>query len=212
MDGVIADSEPLHARAWVEALLEHGVPTTVRWFDRWIGISDTEAADELVKIFGLGVAPSTLLRRRQALFQRIIETDLAPLDGLESALDRLEAPMAVATSSYRDDVVRMLRKIGLLGRLPVLVTREDVARPKPAPEVYLTAAARLGVAPARCVAIEDSPAGIASGREAGCLVLGVSTTHEERALEDAFRVFPRTVDALQWLLSTGTLPAAGARD
>jgi HAD superfamily hydrolase (TIGR01509 family) len=211
MDGVIANSEPLHAQAWVDALREFGIQTTIRWFDRWIGISDTKASQELVEHFDLPISPSQLMERRQQVFHEIIESDLVPIEGLDALLDRLALPTAVATSSYRDDVLRMLRKLDLLKRLPILVTREDVVNPKPNPEVYLEAADRLGVPADRCVAVEDSPAGVKAARGAGCYVLAVCTTHRETQLAGADRVFGGTVEALCWLAELTYRPTSSSR-
>jgi HAD superfamily hydrolase (TIGR01509 family) len=82
-------------------------------------------------------------------------------------------PQAVATSSHRATVERYLGSAGLLDHFAAIVTREDVANPKPAPDPFLAAAARLGVAPADCLALEDSYHGIASAHAAGMMAIMV---------------------------------------
>jgi beta-phosphoglucomutase-like phosphatase (HAD superfamily) len=106
----------------------------------------------------------------------------------------------VATSSTRADVDLVLSRLGLAGRFAAIVTIEDVRRGKPDPEIYEKAAARLGLAPAECGAIEDSTPGVASARSAGCYVAAVTTTHPASALRAAHEVHPHTVAAIASLL------------
>jgi sugar-phosphatase len=90
----------------------------------------------------------------------------------------------IVTSAARVMVDRWLAFLGL-PRPAALVTVDDVERGKPAPDPFLLAAARLGVAPRECLVVEDAPAGIAAGKAAGCTVLAVGSTHEEADLEAA---------------------------
>jgi beta-phosphoglucomutase-like phosphatase (HAD superfamily) len=82
-------------------------------------------------------------------------------------------PRALVTGSSRIEVVQVLPKIGAEAHFDVIVAAEDVARSKPAPDGYLKAIAALGIAPAECVVLEDSVAGIAAGRAAGCAVVAI---------------------------------------
>ena len=84
----------------------------------------------------------------------------------------------------------------------MLVTVDDVQRPKPAPDLYLRAAAGLGLPAGDCLALEDSPSGIESARAAGCLVLAVAHSLPERELGRAHRVFAGTAEALAWVRET----------
>src|SRR2546425_1202491 len=88
-------------------------------------------------------------------------------------------PRAVATSASRYDADRLLGETGLRERFDAVVTAEDVRRGKPDPEVYLLAARRLGIAPARCLVFEDAVVGVQAARSAGMRIIGVSTAHTE---------------------------------
>ena len=102
-----------------------------------------------------------------------------------SALATLGVPKAVATSARRADATRLLRELGLLAQFAVIVTAEDVRRGKPAPDVFITAAERLGVRPERCLVFEDSVVGVRAGRAAGMRVIGVTTAHTAAELTAA---------------------------
>lgn len=108
-------------------------------------------------------------------------------------------PITLCTSSRRIDAALSLRAAGLDDLFPDYVTLDDVVATKPDPAPYREAAARLGLPAAACFIIEDSPAGVASAIGAGCHVAAVTTTHPAPALTAAHRVFPATLDALDWL-------------
>lgn len=105
---------------------------------------------------------------------------LVPLPGLVPFLDRLDRHrIAIATSARRQSAWRMLRELALLDRFPVVVTADDVRFGKPHPEPFLTAAARLGVPPEACLAVEDSLAGVQAARAAGMACVGITTTRPD---------------------------------
>jgi HAD superfamily hydrolase (TIGR01509 family) len=91
-------------------------------------------------------------------------------------------PLAIASSSAHQLIVETLRACGLEGAFSVVAGGDEVARGKPAPDIYLLAAERLGVSPEKCIAVEDAPAGVASARAAGMRVVAVSTPHTPRHL------------------------------
>jgi HAD superfamily hydrolase (TIGR01509 family) len=177
MDGLLVDSEPV----WFEA--ERAVMT--RLGGRW-GEQDQQALlggslDRTVSwLLAKAAAPVTAERGDVARWLldemagriRARGVPLQPGVGeLLAGLDRAGIPCALVTSSSRGILDAVLAVTGL--RFPVTVCGEDVGHAKPDPEPYLLAAARLGVAPAGCVVLEDSPAGVASARAAGCAVVAV---------------------------------------
>ena len=102
MDGVLADTEPLHCRAWVVILREFGIELDERWFDRFIGIPNIDGAYEIVEQFELDIGPRELVDRRQHIYETLVEQELEPFPGLRDTLTDLSGiPMAVATSSSR---------------------------------------------------------------------------------------------------------------
>jgi mannitol-1-/sugar-/sorbitol-6-phosphatase len=121
--------------------------------------------------------------------QLVEEAETADVEGVVAlpgadALLRSGRRMAIVTSCSDALAAVRLRAAGLPAP-DVLVSSDAVARGKPDPEAFLTAAARLGVAPADCVVLEDAPAGIAAGRAAGCYVIALRTTHADDELSDA---------------------------
>jgi mannitol-1-/sugar-/sorbitol-6-phosphatase len=201
MDGVLVDSEPVHARAWQAVLSDMGIHADDAWFRRWVGIPDTEIVGHVAREWNLPVDEAEALRRKHAAYHGLVRREMTPFPGLAEMLDRLDGiPVATVTSSGATDAMLVLRHTGLLERMRFVVTREDVPRRKPAPDAYLEAARRLGLPPAACAVLEDSRAGIAAGKAAGCLVLAVASSHPPEELGEADACFPTTVAALGHLL------------
>jgi len=175
MDGLMLDTEPIYGHAWQTAAAELGHPLDAGLYSRMFGRNNTDCEGMLLEQFGSGFPLAEFRIRWKALWdERVERCGIARKPGLLELLAYLEAahiPMAVATSSGRDYVTRSLRYGGLDGRFRHIVTYSDVQRGKPAPDIYLEAARILGVAPADCIAIEDSEAGAVSAAAAGIPVL-----------------------------------------
>jgi HAD superfamily hydrolase (TIGR01509 family) len=105
-----------------------------------------------------------------------VAAGIEPMPGAEALLGALRAagvPLALVSNSRRSFVELAIASAGLAGTFDALVTAEDVANPKPAPDAYLAAARELGVEPAACVILEDSPTGLAAARATGALTVGI---------------------------------------
>jgi beta-phosphoglucomutase len=115
---------------------------------------------------------------KEALYRRMVEEGrLAALPGAAPWVRRLHAGgwlQAIASSAPRENITVMLRALGVEDRFDAIVSAEDVAAGKPDPQVFLVAAARLGLAPARCIVVEDAAAGVEAARRAGIRCIGVS--------------------------------------
>jgi beta-phosphoglucomutase len=203
LDGVVADSEPLHIRAWIEVLGGLGVSqdavgeTTIRG---WTGVPDVDIVDGLVRQHRLRLTSQQLLGRKRRAFRELIPQALASFAGVAEELRRWDGtPLGLATATARREVELMLNTLGLRQVFRVVVTGDDVARPKPDPDCYLLAARRLGLAPADCAAVEDTPHGIRSARSAGLHALAVSTSFPPDALAEAERLFTTALEALAWV-------------
>jgi HAD superfamily hydrolase (TIGR01509 family) len=176
MDGLLVDSEPLWSRAESDLLADlGGPPMTLRLKAAMMGKRLDAAVPLLLAYAGSAANPQAaahdLLTRVVALFREgvVLRPGAAQL---LAALAAAGVPCALVSSSYRvlvDTVVAQLGSVGFV----VTVAGDEVRRGKPHPEPYLTAAARLGCPPAACVALEDSLAGVASARAAGCAVVAV---------------------------------------
>lgn len=173
-DGVLVDSEPVRFAAGQQALAEVGVALDWERFVRhWLGRTDRAGLGEILgeryEADGPGVAA-----RRNALYEARLDEVPAFPDAL-GLLERLPAGLrtAVATGSRRPEVDRILARLGILPRFQALVTAEDYARAKPAPDPFLAAADRLAVEPAACLVVEDTGAGVAAALAAGMPVVAV---------------------------------------
>lgn len=168
LDGTVADSMPLHLRSWQQAVREHGGQFPIELFYAWGGMPLKRSVELLNERFGYTMDPEAVVRRKEDLYYELV-TELKPID---SVLAHIEAQygrirFAIVSGSPRAGICRTLTQLGLLDRFEVLVGSEDYTHGKPDAEPFLTAAARLGVAPEDCLVFEDAEAGIASAKAAG---------------------------------------------
>lgn len=173
MDGVILDTEKLYTRFWQEAGIALGYPMThehalgMRSLNRHIG------AARIREYFGEDADYEAIRQKRIELMDTFIaEHGVEAKPGIRELLDALDAkgiPAAITTSSPLARVQAYLGPLGLLERFRKIVTGYDVKNGKPEPDIYLYGAEVIGKAPGRCLAIEDSPAGILSAYRAGCM-------------------------------------------
>jgi HAD superfamily hydrolase (TIGR01509 family) len=203
LDGVLADSEPLHVKAWVRVLGGLGVsPEQIgeQTLAAWVGVPDVHMVGGVVERFGLQRTPEELLADKRAAYRELIPEALSCFPGVVEELAGWDgAPLGIATATPRREAELMLLTLGLSGRFRVLVPGDEVERPKPAPDCYLQAASRLGLDPARCAAVEDAPHGVRAARAAGLHVLGVTTSFPRERLDEAHRVFATVPEAIRWL-------------
>lgn len=188
-DGVLVDSEPASEWAWRAALHEVGVEMDD--FSEWIGRTDQEIAVHFGRV--ASVSPTRLAGRAADLLAEHLETEgLNVFPDARGALDeaaRIGIPLAVVSNSERRRLDALLMAAGIGDLLPVRVSSDDVPRPKPEPDVYLRAAALLGVEPSRCLVVEDTPTGVAAARAAGMRVVAVDRkVFDPAALAAATRV------------------------
>jgi HAD superfamily hydrolase (TIGR01509 family) len=174
LDGVLIDSEGLWHRATNEILKEWGQSVTAQEYGRdWIG---TARGPEFgVAHFGLPIDADEFRRRRKPIVTDLILREARLMPGVAAAVERLAArwPLAVATNSYAAATEPVLTRLGVRRHFRELLTRERYEKPKPAPDAYAAAAAALGVAPASCVAIEDTPRGLEAAASAGMRTIAV---------------------------------------
>jgi HAD superfamily hydrolase (TIGR01509 family) len=177
MDGTLVDSRAQHWRSWQEALAADGTAVTEAQFLATFGRRNDEI---LAQWLGPASTPERRARvadAKEAAYRRMVrEEGLAPLPGVREWVGRLHAAgwrQAVASSAPRLNVVVVLHALGLTVPFQELVTAEDVRRGKPEPDVFLAAAARLEVPPARCVVVEDAAHGIEAARRAQMRSIGV---------------------------------------
>ncbi len=177
-DGVLVDSERLAAPILADTLTALGLPTTPEDVDRDFKGRSWEDGLDVIRARRGGEEPWPELRERyrSALFAAF-DAELAPVPGVVATLDALDAagiPRCVASSGDHERIRRGLRAAGLLERVPeaAIFSVEDVARGKPAPDLFLRAAERMGFTPADTTVVEDSPVGVRAGVAAGMRVVG----------------------------------------
>ncbi len=187
VDGVLVDTGRLHLEAWRALARELGLPPPdERWFRRTFGRRNEEILKTLLPHPPSQGELERLSRRKEALFRRLAKGKIEPLPGalaLVRALKRRGFRLGIGTSTPPENLQMILEELGLRGAFDAWVTGADVERGKPDPEVFLKAAARLGVPPARCAVIEDAPAGVEAAKRAGMRAVAVTTTAEPEALQ-----------------------------
>ncbi|MGO9598213.1 MAG: HAD family hydrolase [Isosphaeraceae bacterium] len=198
LDGLMFDTEALYFRVSSEMVAARGKTFTPEIMRAMIGRRSVEAGYVLKTMTGLDEPLDVLLADVRQRFYAEIETAVHPTPGLFHLLDRLGhhgLPLAVATSSRRSYAAQLLGQHRLLDRFQFVLGSEDVACGKPDPEIYLTAIERFDVSPRSVLVLEDSPAGVTSGRAAGAYVVGVPHEHSPaQALQSADLIVPRLDD------------------
>jgi HAD superfamily hydrolase (TIGR01509 family) len=174
-DGVLVDSEPIAIRIDVEMLAEVGLPMSeAEVIERFVGRSPEVILAETEARLGHRL-PDDWFERAEARIRKAYLTELAPVDGIVEALEGIDLPVCVASSSGHDSLRFKLELTGLYGRFEGRIfSAAEVENGKPAPDLFLHAAARMGVDPSGCAVVEDSRYGVEAARAAEMNVLGYS--------------------------------------
>ena len=198
LDGLMFDTEALFFRSCSAVLESRGKRFTPEIMRSLIGRRAVEVAGWLKELAGVDEAPEAILAEVRERFTAEVDSAVHPTPGLIALLDHLhraELPSAVATSSGRPYVDRLLGRHGLADRFAFILSAEDVTRGKPDPQIYRLAAERFGVEPGELLVLEDSPAGVEAGRAAGAVVVAVPHEHSPiEGLGAADRIVPRLDD------------------
>lgn len=205
-DGVIADSEPLHFRAFREVLGQEDLCLReADYYDRYLGYDDVgvfRAVGRDRRMAWTAEYVAELVRRKAARLE-ILERDASVLfPGVESAIRRAAAklPLAIASGALGAEIRRVLDRANLTTCFQVIVAAEDTPAGKPAPDPYLRVVALLStqlgepITARSCVAIEDSRWGLESAKAAGLRTVGVAQTYEAHSLHGADLVIPSLED------------------
>ena len=173
-DGTIADTMPLHYQAWVAALGDHAVDFPEALFYEMAGIPTVRIIEILNDKHGHALPVQQTADRKEDLYQNVLPQVL-PIDPVVDLVKRHAGrlPMAVATGATRAVCSKTLRALHLLEYFQHIVTADDVKEGKPAPDIFLEAARRLGVPPQRCYAFEDAELGLQAARAAGMVAVDI---------------------------------------
>ena len=191
LDGVIVDSAPYHFKAWREFTAAKGKVFTHEDFRKAFGMRNE---DILVYIFGEKLKRGLLRTwsdEKEERFRQLIQGKVKPFPGVFKLIRNLHAmdyKQAVASSTSLKNIHLILNALTNLAFFHAIISGEEVERGKPDPEVFLRAAKGMSLAPARCLVIEDAPAGIAAAKKAGMKAIGITNTVPEGKLSSADRV------------------------
>lgn len=204
LDGFMIDSEQLHFDAWLVLLAEYERTLTDDDFQHMIGMDSGICARYVIDRTNVPLTPQDLLKRRWEIVTGLLEQGIEPVPGLLDLLAELACrryDLAVASNSPLTYTRKALAAIGLAERFRCVLTADQVPVGKPAPDVYLAAAGCLGVAPERCLALEDSPVGLQAALAAGmhCIVVPNAAFDHTAAFDGADARFSSLCEMLAQL-------------
>lgn len=184
LDGTLVDTMPLHYLAWDEAMRDAGLKERLdeNLFYSLGGVPTTRVAELMGSHYGLSLDPLAVMHQKEALYLQLVH-QAEPIAPVVAFLERVAAtrPCAIATGGTPEVALPALDAAGLRGYFQVIVTPLDVpaGRGKPAPDMFLLAASRMGVRPAECLVFEDAEPGIRAARAAGMQVVHVPSRRQD---------------------------------
>ena len=181
MDGVLVDSYGAHLESWRALAAEEGLPFDREALTRMFGRTSHEMIGELWP--DRAADSRRLSQRKEAIYRAVVERSFPAMPGaaeLVAALDEAGFALALASSGPPENVALALERLGVRQRFDADVTGRDVERGKPDPQVFLLAAERLGLAPDRCVVVEDAPVGVEAAHAAGMAAVALLSTGRRR--------------------------------
>jgi beta-phosphoglucomutase family hydrolase len=185
-DGVVLDSSSQHERSWELLAAETGLPLPKGHFKRSFGMKNEAILPDILEWTRDPAEIRRLSLRKEELYREIIRAEgIEPLPGVRTWLECLQAagiPCVIGSSTHRKNIDTCLIAFGFTEFFTGIVTAEDVNKGKPEPDVFLKAAEKAKMEPARCVVFEDAPVGIEAGLRAGMRVIGVAGTHPRETL------------------------------
>jgi len=188
MDGVIADTNPAHKETIKKFCDRYDIEVSNEFLEKHIyGRTNKEWIPELFNHQLSAEEVENFGDEKEAMFREYYKDDLKPVPGLLHFLAHMKeegVPMVVATSAPGENADFILNGLHIRSYFKSVLDSSDVDKGKPEPEVYLKAAASIGFKPEDCVVLEDSLAGVKAGKNAGCKVIGITTTHTREELSN----------------------------
>jgi HAD superfamily hydrolase (TIGR01509 family) len=212
-DGVLVDSERIANEVFRAMLNDLGLRLSLQdMFDRFVGLSMPQCVELVTELHGKP-PPSDFVRELQLRTASAFKDQLNPIPGVEATLAALHIPFCVASSGDHEKIRFSLETTGLLARFEGRIfSVVDVAKPKPAPDVFLFAARTLGVAPSACAVIEDTLTGIRAAVAAGMRAFGfAANTPAHRLIEAGAHCIFSDMTRLPQLLNAAPSPRCGQR-
>jgi HAD superfamily hydrolase (TIGR01509 family) len=182
MDGLLLNTEDLYQLVSQQLMARRGKAYREDVRKLMIGLPAPQAFGVLIEHENLNETWQALQSETDELFETLLDERLETMQGVERLLEAIEQrglPKCVATSSTQHFAKRALGKVGILPRLDFVITAEEVGRGKPHPEIYLAAAARMGISPEHMLVLEDSDTGTRAGVAANAQVISVPNAHTQ---------------------------------
>jgi len=175
-DGTIADTMPLHYKAWSRAMADFGGQFPEDLFYAWGGKPTSVIVEQLNAMFGLSLEVEETVAKKESYYLLTV-SEVGPVEPVLAFAKSIHgtAPMAIASGGHHELVDATLDALGITHLFDAVICAEDYVNGKPAPDPFLVAAKRLGVPPGDCVVFEDSPTGIAAAEAAGMAHVFVPT-------------------------------------
>ncbi len=178
MDGLMIETEHLQSRAFEQVLAEYGISPELHADGtvHQVGVSAHDNFVAMKEKYRLDADIDELLHKKQKIYREILSGNITPKPGLLSLLEKLaqkKVTVAVASSSSVDDIMFILKTLGVEKYFTVIVSGESVPRHKPAPDIFIEAARQLNVHPENCVVLEDSQSGVEAAKAAHMKVIVV---------------------------------------
>jgi beta-phosphoglucomutase len=189
MDGTMINNMAHHKRAWQEFLRRHNITLAEEEFRHKISGKKNDQIFELV--FGRKLDSKEERQyadEKEAIYRELYKPDIQEIEGLTRIIDALHQRgirTAIATTAIAKNRDFALETLGLEGKFEIILGDEHVTHGKPNPEIYLSTAKELGVSPAECIVLEDSPPGVEAGKAAGMVVIGILSSHAAEELNQA---------------------------
>ena len=181
LDGTLADTMPVHYQAYKKVLAEYGIDFSVELFTSLAGIPAFGTIEKLNGIFGTNMDPEKVGQYKEDLYEEMMHK-MKPVEPVVELVKKYHGklPMAVGTGGYRRLSLKSLEILGLDKYFEVLVSANDVTRPKPYPDTFLRCAELLGAAPAGCQVFEDGEPGMQAAKAAGMMATLITPYYETK--------------------------------
>lgn len=191
MDGVIIDSEPIHFEVDMQTMKDLGCNISAKELEKYVGTTNEYMFADIKKNYNISKSIEEIINYKvEKTKQKIIQSDLEPIEGIKELLSELKnknIPTAIASSSPRRFIDVVVSKFKLQDYFKFIVSGEEVANGKPAPDVYIETAKKLGILPRDCTVIEDSKNGVLAAKAAGMRCIGfqnVNSGNQDLSMAD----------------------------
>ncbi|MFX1573505.1 MAG: HAD family hydrolase [Promethearchaeota archaeon] len=188
MDGVLADTEPIHFESWVKMANEIGAKFTREFFKQTFGQQSPTITRKLV---GPSIDETLIIQwsnLKESYYREMVKDKLELLPGVIDIIKDLKSEgfkLAIGSSGPSENVELLLTTLKIKNLFDNIITAADVRKGKPEPDVFLVAANLLGIDPKKCIVIEDAPVGIQAANNAGMKSIALTTTHNTEELQEA---------------------------